>query len=117
MHDGQGKLFVLGILWDLVEVVAKDRDDASAGGGADPKGACTCGFDPFLGIAFSVADERQTRPVALLGMRPVGDDALDDAAGIGPDLGGPVDDALWRPGAPLPMRLWPMRVIGREASL
>lgn len=114
--DGQGKLFALDAVRHLVEVVAKDRDDASSSWRADPKGASTCGFDPLLGVAFRVADERQTGAVALLGMRSVGDDALDDASGVGSQLGGPLDDALWRPGAPLPMRFRPMCFVGGEAS-
>ena len=58
----------------------------------DGEGIGAGGFEAFLGVLFSQADDAQAGAESLLGMGFVFQDVGDQFFGVGADLGGPADD-------------------------
>jgi hypothetical protein len=102
---------------DAIEAVAEDRQHAASRRRVDLQRPRARGLDPFGRVDLDVADQRQTRAVALLRVRSIGDDPLDDLARVDAELGRPGDHPLRRPRAVLPMRLRPMRLVGDVGPL
>ena len=81
----------------LIEAVLEDGVDVAVGAGRDTARPGAGRFQPARAVAFGQAQDTQTRAIALLGMRPVGEDGLDERGGLGADRLGPADDARGRP--------------------
>ncbi len=50
------------------------------------------GLEPLGAVALGEAQDAETRSIALLGVRAIGEDRLYQLLGVGPDALGPVDD-------------------------
>ena len=74
---------------EAVEAVLEHGVDVAVGAGADGDGAGAGGLQPGLAIALAEPEEAETRAVALLGMRAVGEDRLDEGGGLRADGAGP----------------------------
>ena len=73
--------------------------------GADSHRARTGGLEPLGPVALGQAQDAETRAVALLGVRAVGEDRLHQRRRPRPDARRPVDQPRRRPGQVLLMRL------------
>ena len=82
---------------DLIEAVLEDGVDVAIGAGGDTARPGARGFEPRGAVALGQAQDAETGAIALLGMRPVGEDGLDEGRGLGPDRLRPADDARGRP--------------------
>ena len=82
---------------DLIEAVLEDRVDVAIGAGGDAARAGARGFQPGRAVALGQAQDAEARAIALLGMRAVGEDRLDEGRGLRADRLGPADDARGRP--------------------
>lgn len=102
---------------DTIETIAEDRQHAASGRCVDLQRPRARGFDPIVRVALEVADQRQAGAIALLGVRSIGDDPLDELARVDADLGRPVDHPLGWPRAVLPMRLGAMGLVGDVGAL
>ena len=80
-----------------IEAVLQDRVDMAIGARADGDRARARGLEPLGAVALGEAQDAEARAVALLGVRAIGEDRLDQLLGGGPDALGPVDDPRRRP--------------------
>ena len=74
---------------EAVEAVLEDGVDVAVGAGADGDGAGTGGLEPGLAVALAEPQEAEARAVALLGMRAVREDRLDEGGGLRADRARP----------------------------
>jgi len=92
------------------EAVLEDRVDVAVGAGIDADGAGTGGLEPSEAVAFGEPQDPEAGAVALLGVRPVGENGLDEGGGLGTDRARPGDDPR---GRPLEVALMGLRHLGR----
>ena len=97
--------FLLGGQRLLVQAVLEDRFDALVAVAAQAQCAVTGRFQARLTIGLAQAHDPQTGPVALLGMRPIGEDGGNELRGGRSGLFRPVDEPGGRPLAVLAMGL------------
>ena len=82
-----------------IEVGLQDRGDGGVGARADLQRAVTGGFEPLAAEALGVPQNADTGAEALLGMRPLAQDDLDERGCLRADLVRlPLDASLWRYG-------------------
>jgi len=81
----------------------------AVGAGADSAGAATGLFQPRVAVAFGQPQDAQAGAVALLGVRPVGEDGFDERGGVRADGAAPGDEAR---GAPLQVLLMGLGHVG-----
>lgn len=74
-----------------VEAVGQDGFDAAVAAGADVQRALAGGFHAGGRVASGQAQDSEARPVAQLGMRPVGHDRFDELGGGRSGAGCPGD--------------------------
>ena len=86
-----------------VEVVLQDRIDGGEGARADLKRPAAGGLEPVAAIALDQPNDADRRAEALLGMRALAQNDLDQRCGIAPDLAGLAPDPLRRPVGIAPM--------------
>ena len=63
------------------------------GARADGDGARTRSFEAGGAVAFSETQDAEAGAIALLGVRPVGEDRFDEGGGLRADRAGPGDEA------------------------
>jgi len=109
MRDWQAKLRIVVIVLerDLIEAVLQDREDTSPCRRTDRQRTRAGSLDAIDRVSLRVADQREARAVALLGMRAVSHDRVDERAGARAKFSCPRNDPRWRPRAVLPVRLGP----------
>src|SRR5256885_17222028 len=96
-----------------VEAVLEDRIDVAIGAGLDGAGPGARRFEPLPAVALGQAQDAEARAIALLGMRTVREDLLDQGGRLGADRARPVDEARRRP---LQMALVRLRHVGSELT-
>src|SRR5437899_7565690 len=96
-----------------VEAVLEDRVDVAIGAGLDGAGPGARRFEPLQAVALGQAQDAEARAIALLGMRTVREDLLDQGGRLGADRARPVDEARRRP---LQMALVRLRHVGSELT-
>ena len=80
-----------------VEAMFEDRVDMPVGARADGDGPGTGGLQAGVAIALGEPQDAEAGAVALLGVRPVGEDSLDEGGRVGADRARPGDEAQGRP--------------------
>src|SRR5215471_15263431 len=71
-----------------IEVVLQDGVDRAVGTRTDLERTTASGFEPFAAIALGEPQDADTSAEALLGMRALLQDDLDERRGVLTDLGG-----------------------------
>src|SRR3990167_8718016 len=92
----------------------EDRVDMPIGARADGDGAGAGGLEAGVAVALGEAQDPEAGAVALLGVRPIGEDGLDEGGGLRADRAGPRDEA--RRG-PLQMVLMRLGHVGRVGGV
>src|SRR5437867_841874 len=95
-----------------VEAVLEDRIDVAIGAGLDGAGPGARRFEPLPAVALGQAQDAEARAIALLGMRTVREDRLDQGGRLGADRARPVDEARRRPLQMALVRLWHVGRVG-----
>src|SRR3989441_7764626 len=95
-----------------IEAVLEDRVDVAVGARVDRAGAGAGGFEPLGAVALGQAQDPEARTIALLGMRAIRENRLDQRGGVRADGVSPVDEARGRPFEVVLMRLRHVRGIG-----
>ena len=80
-----------------IEVVLQDRVDGGVGARADLQRPAAGGLEPLGPVALGQPQDADAGAEALLGVRPLAQDDLDECRGVAPDLAGPPLEALRRP--------------------
>ena len=80
-----------------IEVALEDRIDGGVGACADLKRRAAGGLQPLPAVTLGQADDADRGAEALLGVRALAHDDLDQRRGIAPDLTGLPPDPLRRP--------------------
>src|SRR5438876_2258655 len=80
-----------------IEAVLEDRVDVAVGARVDRAGAGAGGLEPLGAVALGQAQDPEARTIALLGMRAIRENRLDQRGGVRADGVGPVDEARGRP--------------------
>ena len=78
---------------EVIEPMFEDGVDMPVGARADGDGAGAGGLQPGGPVALDEAEDAETGAVALLGVRAVGEDGLDEGGGLRAEGAGPVDEA------------------------
>ena len=108
---GEPKDWGRGRWWgEPIETVFEDRVDMAVGAGVDAAGARARRLEPGGAVALGEPQEAETGAIALLGVRPVGENRLDEGGGLCADRARPGDDAR---GRPLEVALMGLRHMGR----
>jgi hypothetical protein len=76
-----------------IQTAPQDRVDVPIRAGAGGQGARTRGLEAARVVVLREAQDAETRAVALLGVRAIGEDRGDERCGLRPDRAGPVDEA------------------------
>ena len=76
-----------------VQTMFEDRVDMPVGARADGDGAGAGGLEAGGAVAFGETQDAEARAVALLGVRPIGEDGGDEGGGLRADRAGPGDEA------------------------
>ena len=74
---------------EAVEAVLEHGVDVAVGAGADGNRAGAGGLQPILAVARAEPQQTEARAVALLGMRTIREDRLDEGGGLGAKWSGP----------------------------
>src|SRR5438046_1633090 len=97
MRDGSAGTRALDRGGQPVESVLQDRFDVAIRARGDGERALAGGFEPLIAVALAEAQDAETGTVALLGVGAIGEDRLDQGAGVGTDALSPAADAFGRP--------------------
>src|SRR3990172_1237773 len=99
---------------EAVEAVLEHGIDVAIGTGADDDRPRTGRLQPGLAIARAQPQEAEARAVALLGMRAIREDRLDEGGGLRADRARPGGEAR---GCPLEMPLMGLGHVGRVGGV
>src|SRR5688572_21506289 len=77
--------------------------DIPVGERSDTEGACAGCVEAIRAVLLGEAEHAEARTIAVLGMSPLGEQALGKALGVDADAGGPAEDALGCPLGVLPV--------------
>src|SRR5215203_3779391 len=80
-----------------IEVVLQDRVGRAEGARADLERAGASGFQSFAAISLGEPQDTDTGAEALLGVRALPQDDLDQRRGMAADRAGLAPEPLWRP--------------------
>src|SRR5438128_2017838 len=97
-----------------IEAVLEHGVDMPVGAGADRDGAGAGGLQARLAIPLAEPQEAEARAVALLGMRAVGENRVDEDRRLWADGAGPGDEAR---GGPLQVALMGLGHVGRVGGV
>src|SRR5947209_16725720 len=80
-----------------IEVVLQDRVDRAVGARTNLERPAASSFEPLMAIGFGEPQDADAGAEALLGMRALPQDDLDQRGGVAADRARLPPDALWRP--------------------